>query len=170
MWCEYPHFTPLHGELDSDIQLKWLLVSSVTENISLCQMKHTMTSSNGNICRVTGYLCGEFTGPHYLNQWWYCLKYRIFVRNSVIAKPRLHITYYSIVKSFRNFAQSLVVSLPCSMQTFKRLDHWNWCYGWMRFCEILVWYQFRTDFLYCTATPDFRNSSYWSSLCFVVWS
>ena len=24
---------------------------------------HMMTSSNGNICRVTGPLCGEFTGP-----------------------------------------------------------------------------------------------------------
>ena len=24
-----------------------------------------MTSSNGNIFRVTGHLCGEFTGPHY---------------------------------------------------------------------------------------------------------
>ena len=25
--------------------------------------KHMMTSSNGNIFRVTGHLCGEFTGP-----------------------------------------------------------------------------------------------------------
>ena len=24
-----------------------------------------MTSSNGNIFRVTGHLCGEFTDPHY---------------------------------------------------------------------------------------------------------
>ena len=26
-------------------------------------MEHMMTSSNGNIFRVTGHLCGEFTGP-----------------------------------------------------------------------------------------------------------
>ena len=26
-------------------------------------VQHMMTSSNGNIFRVTGYLCGEFTGP-----------------------------------------------------------------------------------------------------------
>ena len=26
-------------------------------------VKHMMTSSNGNIFRVTGHLCGEFTGP-----------------------------------------------------------------------------------------------------------
>ena len=27
---------------------------------------HTMTSSNGNIFRVTGHLCGEFTGPRWI--------------------------------------------------------------------------------------------------------
>ena len=28
--------------------------------------KHMMTSSNGNILRVTGHLCGEFTGPRWI--------------------------------------------------------------------------------------------------------
>ena len=28
-----------------------------------CQFRDMITSSNGNICRVTGHLCGEFTGP-----------------------------------------------------------------------------------------------------------
>ena len=27
---------------------------------------HMMTSSNGNILRVTGYLCREFTGPRWI--------------------------------------------------------------------------------------------------------
>ena len=27
---------------------------------------HMMTSSNGNIFRVTGHLCGEFTGPRWI--------------------------------------------------------------------------------------------------------
>ena len=31
--------------------------------IGLCVIKFMMTSSNGNIYRVTGHLCGEFTGP-----------------------------------------------------------------------------------------------------------
>ena len=31
----------------------------------LC-MIHMMTSSNGNIFRVTGHLCGEFTGPRWI--------------------------------------------------------------------------------------------------------
>ena len=29
---------------------------------------HMVTSSNGNISRVAGHLCGEFTGPH-KGQW-----------------------------------------------------------------------------------------------------
>ena len=29
-------------------------------------LHHMMTSSNGNICRVTGHLCGEFTGPRWI--------------------------------------------------------------------------------------------------------
>ena len=29
-------------------------------------IEHMMTSSNGNIFRVTGHLCGEFTGPRWI--------------------------------------------------------------------------------------------------------
>ena len=32
-------------------------------NDDVLAWKHMMTSSNGNIFRVTGHLCGEFTGP-----------------------------------------------------------------------------------------------------------
>ena len=31
--------------------------------------RNMMTSSNGNISRVTGHLCGEFTGPPHKGQW-----------------------------------------------------------------------------------------------------
>ena len=34
-----------------------------SENNTCLAFIHTMTSSNGNIFRVTGHLCGEFTGP-----------------------------------------------------------------------------------------------------------
>ena len=33
-------------------------------------MVHMMTSSNGNIFRVTGHLCGEFTGPGEFSAQW----------------------------------------------------------------------------------------------------
>ena len=35
----------------------------VEVNMLCCQWGNMMTSSNGNIFRVTGHLCGEFTGP-----------------------------------------------------------------------------------------------------------
>ena len=33
---------------------------------SVLQVLTMMKSSNGNICRVTGHLCGEFTGPRWI--------------------------------------------------------------------------------------------------------
>ena len=33
---------------------------------SMCYQVYMMTSSNGNIFRVTGHLCGEFTGPRWI--------------------------------------------------------------------------------------------------------
>ena len=42
----------------------WLLSISLSKLVkSYCYM---MTSSNGNIFRVTGHLCGEFTGPRWI--------------------------------------------------------------------------------------------------------
>ena len=47
----------------------WLTCCSscylITQNtlFCVCVMNHMMTSSNENIFRVTGHLCGEFTGP-----------------------------------------------------------------------------------------------------------
>ena len=45
------------------LQIRW--------RVEPCQqsvhtMAHMMTSSNGNIFRVTGHLCGEFTGPRWI--------------------------------------------------------------------------------------------------------
>ena len=42
----------------------WL--SGMTDVSILCRPSHMMTSSNGNIFRVTGHLCGEFTGPRWI--------------------------------------------------------------------------------------------------------
>ena len=43
------------GALDTSTDMKWVYLF---DNI--------MTSSNGNIFRVTGHLCGEFTGPRWI--------------------------------------------------------------------------------------------------------
>ena len=45
--------------------------------------------------------------------------------NSVLIKSGLPITYLSIVRSFWNFAQSMAVSLPCSVLNLKMIYCWN---------------------------------------------
>ena len=43
---------------------KFSLMENLTnEALIILTPEHMMTSSNGNIFRVTGHLCGEFTGP-----------------------------------------------------------------------------------------------------------
>ena len=52
------------------IQGFWLLtpcfINCKIESIMLLYSRVMMTSSNGNIFRVTGHLCGEFTGPRWI--------------------------------------------------------------------------------------------------------
>ena len=45
---------------------EYLLTSIRTVNITPTKLWHMMTSSNGNIFRVTGPLCGEFTGHRWI--------------------------------------------------------------------------------------------------------
>ena len=53
----------------ADISNKFLLMNCngnyflYITKASIANKSHMMTSSNGNIFRVTGHLCGEFTGP-----------------------------------------------------------------------------------------------------------
>ena len=53
--------------LASDVGYRTMTYTSLTENkkhnIPSQSLKTMMTSSNGNIFRVTDHLCGEFTGP-----------------------------------------------------------------------------------------------------------
>ena len=51
---------PLNWKLTSQC---WSLAPTV---ITLCFVELMMTSSNGNIFRVTGHLCREFTGPRWI--------------------------------------------------------------------------------------------------------
>ena len=48
---------------DYTVSTEYLLVTSHFSNRKLLYFYIMMTSSNGNIFRVTGPLCGEFTGP-----------------------------------------------------------------------------------------------------------
>ena len=57
------------------VHTKRHLMAFILVSVNICpfsllrwylNFKHMMTSSNGNIFRVTGHLCGEFTGPRWI--------------------------------------------------------------------------------------------------------
>ena len=65
-----------------------------------------MTSSNGNIFRVTGHLCGEFTGPQWIHkgQWrrtlvfsLICARINDWVNNREAGDLRRHRTHYDVI-------------------------------------------------------------------------
>ena len=52
-------------------KLKYIVYYGVDTEVDVSQLAtdtpvFMMTSSNGNIFRVTGHLCGEFTGPRWI--------------------------------------------------------------------------------------------------------
>ena len=69
-WCQtfgghisYPTGSPATSRLGvcSSLIIVWL-----SQRQSINREVYMMTSSNGNIFRVTGHLCGEFTGPRWI--------------------------------------------------------------------------------------------------------
>ena len=71
--------------------------------------QHMMTSSNGNIFRVTGHLCGEFTGPRWIPhtkamQWRGALMFSLifvwingWVNNREAGDLRRHRAHYDVI-------------------------------------------------------------------------
>ena len=64
---------------------------------------YMMTSSNGNIFRVTGHLCGEFTGPPHKGQWrralmlsLICVWINGWVNNGEAGDLRRHRAHYDV--------------------------------------------------------------------------
>ena len=57
-WCREKQFTVIGRSI-----MTWYRYSTTMTNINLSLQNHMMTSSNGNMFRVTGPLCGEFSGP-----------------------------------------------------------------------------------------------------------
>ena len=87
-----------------------------------------MTSSNGNIFRVTGPLCGEFTGhrwiPHHKGQWrgalmlsLICVWINAWVNNGEACDLRRHRAHYDvIVKAVRNGKVDIMTTLSSQCQ------------------------------------------------------
>ena len=59
-YCKIYHIHELHIRGRSMSCLLWELWCNQSSSA------YIMTSSNGNICRVTGHLCGKFTGPRWI--------------------------------------------------------------------------------------------------------
>ena len=45
---------------------RWIILTDIWHSSNIDRPGHMMTSSNGNIFRVTGHLCGEFTGHRWI--------------------------------------------------------------------------------------------------------
>ena len=64
------HHAPVNREISPDLvgHFEQRVISENEFNFITSQRKcaHMMTSSNRNIFRVTGHLCGEFTGPRWI--------------------------------------------------------------------------------------------------------
>ena len=97
-------------------------------------------------------------------QSWDGLQYRISVRN-------YSITSVSMIQSSWNFTQSTAVSLPCSVQNFKRIGRMSQMLSWLWINEILRDLSFKISlrWIFCIAhhpwCPIFLESSH----CNFIW-
>ena len=61
-WCQTGDMPLIEPRRTLTHIMAGVTVTDIVKSISRCDID-MMTSSNGNIFRVTGPLCGEFTGP-----------------------------------------------------------------------------------------------------------
>ena len=99
-------------------------------NSTRCQDSHMMTSSNGNIFRVTGHLCGEFTGHRWIPrtkasgaELWYFLWSCLYDREA--GDLRRHRTHYDGTVMHPGFFGQIGCYLTTENLTTKRV-HNSW--------------------------------------------
>ena len=100
---------------------------------------HMMASSNGNIFRVIGLLCGEFTShrwiPHTKGQWRGTLMFSLicawingWVNNREAGDSRRHRAYYDvIVMNWHVVIPSLMIKWPDGYRNVKLNIIWFYC-------------------------------------------
>ena len=81
------------------------------------------------------------------------------ISNSDILKSNLPITSISISQSFWNFAQSMAVSLPCSVQNFKMIGQLRNNVWASRFQEIWVLVSFPWGLSNIVTAPSFSQGT-----------
>ena len=94
-----------------------------------------MTSSNGNIFRVTGHLCGEFTGPRWIPRtkasdaelwrfFFMCARINGWVNNGKAGDLRRHRARYDIiVMQMQSYGESSVFTTVTSHETHGVPNH-----------------------------------------------
>ena len=87
-------------------------------------LNNMMTSSNGNIFRVTGHLCGEFTGPRWIPhtkasdaEFWCFLWSTPKVNNREAGDVRRQHGHYDVIVMVSNKSQTLPLKGSCTLIT-----------------------------------------------------
>ena len=105
----FTHQNPFLRHLSSEAicmeLVLWTLINNQCRRCTTAQCWAMMTSSNGNIFRVTGHLCGEFTGHRWIPHtkasdaelWCFpCVWAKGWVNNRNAGELRRHRAYYDV--------------------------------------------------------------------------
>ena len=135
LWCYcFEHYLH-HSEV-----LRYKAQCFNSKNLSL----NMMTSSNGNIFRVTGHLCGEFTGPRWIPhtkasdaELW-CLRINGWVNNREAGDLRRYRPHYDVIVMI-SLGSLLNRHMDCDPLSLK---HSKVCINWtFHFC--INYYMFK---------------------------
>ena len=97
-----------------------------------------MTSSNGNIFRVTGHLCGEFTGPRWIPRtkasdaelWFFsliCVWINDWVNNGEAGDLRRYRIHYDVTVMCENGAYNVLKYVHLALSSERKRTHVKTC-------------------------------------------
>ena len=127
-----------------------------------------MTSSNGNIFRVTGHLCGEFTGPRWIPRTkasdaglWCFLLIRVWingwVNNGETGDLRRYRAHYDVIVMRSNVWDEIIIMLrPCAFDS-----ECPKIYFFKRYISFQIVYQVYASLVYISTCIN--NDICWSS-------
>ena len=81
------------------------------------------------------------------------------ILNPNLAKSNLSVTYFSVIQSFRNFAQSMAVILLCSVQIFKTIGQLKGMLFTNDISQDLSWRKVSDRYSILHSTPGSSNVS-----------
>ena len=145
-----------------------------------------MMSSNGNIFRVTGHLCGEFTGSPHKGQWrgamllsLICAWINGWVKNRQAGDLRRHCAHYDVIVMFVAIVGTVgshYVNLQCRqwqqiwhhdnyrfLMPIVLLNFWWKTYiyrsAWLKYMQVNVVVQNSNPMLICIVGRNLKNTA-----------